>query len=361
MRRIRRFFQMITVCSLVTPWAQTATLSDLASTADSIVVGLVSSRQENENNVEFSIAVEKVLKGETSASVHIIHQRIRPGISIGSPASARIDTPLHGIWFLKQTEAGGWDILEISRLVLFWSTPSVLPPFYQSLATDSLVDRLVLLAAAGIEVQGAQPERLIGATGSSNTRALKAVFLRFTQAQSTPFRSAGLAGMLWGSQSGSIGQLVRLWPMIQHERGATDVIRALRDAFRDPSPDTVIQLGQFAAEIEGASPELHHAAIRALSAIHTKESLSFLAPLLESADTDDQGRAVYAMGSFANGCPAQTLENTKSLEFLQFKNPSPYRNSATIQNFGFRGGPADQESRLVAFWKTWWNQHPELH
>jgi hypothetical protein len=363
-----RLIRVITVCGLVTQWIRAATLTDLASTADSIVVGLVSSHQEDLNSVEFSIAVERVLKGESISSIHVLHKWTRGGLLLGSQASATINVPLHGLWFLKHTEAGGWDILPVGGppgfISSFWSTPATLPQFYQSLSAGSLTDALVILVASGIELHGIRPAQLIGVTGSTNTPALQAVFLRFVQMQNPQSRSAGLAGMLWGSQSGSVGQLIRLWPTIQHERGASDVIRALRNAFRDPSPDSVIQLGKFAAEVEATSPELHHAAIWALSAIHSKETLPFLSTLLASSSAAEQARGVFGLSSFANGCPPQTLDNTTSMEYLQFINATPYRTPATIAHFAFGGNSSARDDRLaglVAFWVGWWNQHPELH
>ena len=99
--------------------------------------------------------------------------------------------------------------------------------------------------------------------------------------------------------------------------------------------------------------------------MHTQETLSFLAGLLGSPDPYEQGRAVYGMSSFANGCPPQTPDNVKSLDYLVFKDPAPYRTKETVANFAFGGddvaGNSPGSKRLASFLLDWWNAHPELH
>jgi hypothetical protein len=134
------------------------------------------------------------------------------------------------------------------------------------------------------------------------------------------------------------------------------VITALRDVFRDPTPSSVQALAEFAEGLD-ASSELRPAAVRAQAAIHTKEALPFIAGLLQSSDPEERVRGVFGLSSFANGCPMQTPGNVVSMDYLQFKNPSPYRTQHTIAHFGFRRGPADQESESVAFWSNWWSKN----
>jgi len=49
----------------------------------------------------------------------------------------------------------------------------------------------------------------------------------------------------------------------------------------------------------------------------------------------------------------------KTMDHLQFKNSTPYRNAETIKHFGFRRGPEAQEAEAVSFWMAWWRAHPE--
>lgn len=89
--------------------------------------------------------------------------------------------------------------------------------------------------------------------------------------------------------------------------------------------------------------------------MHTKESLSFAASLLESSDAEERMRGVFALSSFVNGCPAQTPGTGD--EFLQCKSPTPFRTQQILAEFAFRRGPEDQEKQIVSFWSNWWNEN----
>jgi HEAT repeat protein len=147
-----------------------------------------------------------------------------------------------------------------------------------------------------------------------------------------------------------------MWPSIRHDASKSFVIWALRNSFRDNTPVSVLQLAALANE-SLSSPDLRAAAVVALKAIHTQESLPFLASLLSSSDVSERVNAVIGLSSFANGCPMQTPQNVASMDYIQFKNPSPYRTAQTEAAFAF--GPLDneRESELVAFWTDWWNQN----
>jgi hypothetical protein len=169
------------------------------------------------------------------------------------------------------------------------------------------------------------------------------------------FQSAGVALALTQNQPNAIADLTRLWPAMSQDPARAYAISSLRDSFRDLSPGAVTQLAALAANPGFA--ELRPAAVRALAAIHTREALPALTALLQSGDPDERMSGVSGISSFANGCPAQTPDNVASLEYLQFKNPSPYRTPETIAHFAFRRGPADQEAELVSFWSGWWAAH----
>jgi hypothetical protein len=281
------------------------TLSDMATTADAIVLGTVSTRTEGPSSVVFDINVEKVLKGDlTSRVVHVSHQWSRGGgIHIGH--SPIIQAQLHGMWSLQRTNTTDWEVLGVkspdgTMAGLFWAAPAILPTFYESLANSSVLDTLVFEVAAGIELEGFHPEDMIGATGSVNAPALQAVFAHFLDLPTPAFRSAGLAGMLTGGQKGAITRLVQVWPTISTDPSRSHVLSALRDFFRDPTPTFVQQLAEF-ANLNPTSTELRRASVWALSAIHSKDSLPFLASLLHSSDPVEQARGVFGLSSFRMG------------------------------------------------------------
>jgi hypothetical protein len=106
-----------------------------------------------------------------------------------------------------------------------------------------------------------------------------------------------------------------------------------------------------------SASDLRAAIVWALKAMHTKESISFLASLLSSKDASERMNAVIGISSFANGCPAQTPANVASMEYMHFRNPSPYRTPETIAAFAFGPVTSEREAELVDFWTGWWNQN----
>jgi len=354
--------------SLICAQSRAATVNDYASTADTIVIGRVTDRFEGPSGASFDIAVEKILKGSLPGqSVHVSHSWPRTGGIIIGDIPRRVNGQIRGIWFLQHTASSDWDALVARSFPgvigsIYWPVVETLPAEYRYAADASLADVLTFEFAAGLEVAG-NPTEMIGATGPLNTPALQSVFAHWLGSQKVAFQAAGLAGMLNGGQQDAIPQLARLWPTIAADQSRHYVLSALRNSFRDSTPSSVQQLAKL-ADASATSTELRKAAIWALASIHTSESLPFLATLLMSSDPGEQGRGVSGLSSFANGCPSQTPENVKSLDYLQFKNPSPYRNAETMANFAIpvNNLPGDPKLlQLVSFWTAWWEQHPELH
>jgi hypothetical protein len=124
----------------------------------------------------------------------------------------------------------------------------------------------------------------------------------------------------------------------------------VRSGLRDPSPASINQLVQLAS----LSPERREAAIHAISSIHTREFLPFLASLLTSSDPKEQARGVFGLSSFANVCPAETPANVVSMAYLQCANNGPYSTADTASNFATPGALGSQ---VVSFWINWWNQN----
>jgi HEAT repeats len=341
-----------------------AVLSRVTTAADVIVVGTVTTRTESDAAVSFDINVERVLKGTPLAgSVHVSHPWTRIGVHAG-PSVLTIDFQLHGIWFLQGPGSAGRDVIPVDRdgMIggLFWPVASQLPASYHYGAGTALLDALVFEIAGGVQsTAGARPESLLRATGSLNTAAVQTALANFATDPRPPFQAVAVAGMLGLSQPASVSKLIQLWPIINNTDYRTYVVSALRDSFRDPTPASVRELASLAGTT--TSPDLRQAAIRSLSAMHTRESLSFIVTLLSSSDADERVRGLFGISSFANGCPMQATDNVASMAYLQCDQPSSYRTPDTIANFAFRPGPADEQSRLLTFWLAWWNKRTELH
>lgn len=340
--------------------ASGADLTYLTNTADAIIVGAINSRFEDADRVSFDLYVDRVIKGDTTIKLfHISHRWKRLGVVFSDKATEPINVPIRGLWFLHRTATGDWDVLPANGpdgmiFNLYLPAVQVVPQRY-STSIGSILDSTVIEFAAGAETEGNRVRTAFELLKTVETPAISTVIAAYLTSGTPAVQSAGVALALAQNQPNAIATLTRFWPTVSRDPARVQIVASLRDSYRNLSPSEVKEL---AAMLNDPSfSELRPAAIRALAAIHTKEALPALAGLLQSDDAEERIAGVFGLSSFANGCPAQTPDNVVSMEYLQFKNPSPYRNSDTIAHFAFRRGPAEQETELMSFWLNWWNEH----
>ena len=359
-----RFVTRIAVaCFVSTAWLDGAGLDYLAAHANAVVVGGVTSRVEGPREISFTIDIERVLSGSVPApTVSVVHSWV--GLLRGQ--SRTIEQRLYGIWFLRRGPSEAWDVLTARpgavRSVRGLFLPVSLAPLtgpYAYPAGTPLLDVLVYEVAAGVRSTDEDPGLLLGAFDSIDTPAVRAVLSTCLASSRPSLQAVGLAASLERETPGAIQQLARLWPAISSPYKKY-VVAALRDSWRDPTPGAVRQLASMAA-VEPVGSDVLDAAAWALAAIHTEETLPFLAALLHSASPGKQEQAIYGLSAFANGCLMKTRSNVVSMAYLQCHQPSAYKTADTVANFGFRSGTQDQQSALVSFWRNWWANHPELH
>lgn len=347
--------------------ANTGAISIAIEKSEAIVVGYISTWTETDSNVSFDLTVDRVIAGVIPFTViHVDHPWVRQAqrfnLGAGQGGTRAFVERLYGVWCLKRPAPSTWDILTRGGRGgdmgdLFWSASPTLPTAYQYSPSAPTEDKVTLEVAAGIAAAGQVPEALLNALGSSNTPAAQSVLSNFLNSPAPRFRAVGLAGLLGRNQPGSIASFVALWPSIRDDNYSRSfALSALRNDFRATDAASTQQL-VILAETPSIDPDVRIAAVRAISSIHTKEALPFLASLLSSADAEEARRGVFGLSSFANGCPPQTPDNVKSMDYLQFKNPSPYRTQETMSAFLSPNDPSSQ----IAFWQQWWEQHPELH
>jgi hypothetical protein len=332
-----------------------ASVTDIAARADAIVVGGFATRVEASDSIAFDLKVDRIVKGEHSIqSAHVFHNWKRAGV-VSDGATRTVSGKVYGIWFLIHSDSVTWDVLPVNGDGFIFSlcltaAPILVTPYQYSPQIQSR-DALVYEIAAGFESTPGTAEQMLlprSLTGS----AVQTVLNRFANSSNVALRSSGLAGLLSRSQEGSLTKLQELWPSIQDDPGSEVVISELRNSYRDPRPSCILRLIEI-ANASSTNPGLRSAAVRAITALHTKESLPFAAALLDSSDPEERMRGVFALSSFANGCPSQTPETGDT--FLQCNSPSRYRNQETMAAFAFRRGPDEEELRLFSFWRNWWN------
>jgi hypothetical protein len=337
----------------------------LATHADAIVVAYDSGGSDAPDQVTLTLVIERTLSGNVgSPSLTVVHPMVRRlrGVQGTYPVNGG---DYQGMWFLVKTMQGTWDLLEPnsngSILGLFLPAAMSKPVgTFSYAASASLYDALVFELANGIEASIVSTPRMFAGLFDVNSPAVTSVYRAWLASSNADNQTLGLAGILGQSQSDAISQLANLLPKIESSPGANEVIRSLHSGWRRTDPASVTQLVAFASSSQPGT-DTRAAAVHALAAVHTKESLSFLANLLTSSDPLDQSEAIYGVSAFANGCPVQDPSNVVSMAYLQCNQPSAYRTSETLAKFGFRPGPPDQEAALRSYWQAWWYNHPEVH
>ena len=344
-------------------------LSAAVSSADAVVLGNVFGYTDNITGVTFTLNVETVFKGDVggATAIQVSHPWSHGKVLVSGPLSpASVGLYLHGIWCLQRTGASTWDLIPRGGMggdpsSLFWMTPVTLPAAYQPPPGASLLDKLMLEAAASVEAVSVSPMDIINVIETyppavPPSPAVQTILARFATLSMPGFREVAVAGMLETGAPGAMAQLAQMGSSI-NPRYAGQIAIALEQSFRDATPSSVTQLDQYAGD-GTTSAAMRKAAVRALAAIHTKEALPFLATLLNSSDPWEQGEGVFGLGAFANGCPTQTPGNVVSMDYLKFKNPTQFTSADTMASFSFGGSPAAGDpvlTKQVTFWQSWWS------
>lgn len=338
-------------------------LNQVSKNADVIVVGSLTTRIESATSVSFELNIERVLKGNaTLRTARVSHEWTRQGIVAGeAPGGSSVEALCRGIWFLLRRNSMEWDAVSVrSPHGIFPSLylPAVerLPSNYELPSGASWLDTVVVEIAAGFESSPQGADEVLWALHSFDSPAVPVAISHLSTSTNSRVRAAAMAESLARGDSAAVERLVESWTSI-HDAATKELLASvLENSFRDTNPSSVRQIAALAA----ANPvhsEIRQSAITALAAIHTKETLPFLATLLDSSDPWEQMKGVYGISAFVNGCPIQTVGNASTMKYLQCSQPSPYRTKETMDNFGFRRGLPDQEARLITYWSAWWGRN----
>ena len=335
--------------------------SGLEALADAIVVGNISAYTLAWPDTIFQITVEQSLKGAipTGSIVQAKH-----GYPYSRDAGSRVIREVHhGIWFLKADARGGYLVLPayggttspIHNTYFHIPASGVSAPALQASRGDSAIESVILLAAGMLEGPDGNPEEFLMAAGGTDTPTVFRILRYMASSSSGTKRATGLAGLIERKDKPALMEFLRTrttFSQLQADRiGArlslfdvtdVEVIRALGDVLIDPSCPAILQ-GEIA---------------QALRAIHTKETLPYLAKLLDSPNPDRQQDAVFGLSGFANGFEKVTPESTRKMTWLTNRKDTPYTTDQTRHYLMLLGNASDAaRQEIVTFWRNWWQDH----
>lgn len=323
-----------------------ASLDSLVKQADAVFIGVGDQPVQIGRSVTIRLSVERVYKGDLAPGA-LLYVDWDAGTSA---ALWRTPPNLHGVWFLQST-AHGWRFISAQPQstaladLLYPTSTGSLPTALAANPGTSVTDQLILEIA---NAPSGDPWTVYQATAGSSSPGAMTALRNLAQSSSTDARLFGLAGLLNRGDTAAVQQLGTDALKLNSSRNFGLIKSALGSGFRNTAPESITALGQI-VQSQKQPVDLRVAAAQALSAMHTRETLPFLAALLDEQGTALLSYGVIGLGFFANGVGVQTTQGV--LNHLNYRQPSSYQTAETQKYLGF--DPARQ-FEFVDFWRRWW-------
>ena len=185
--------------------------------------------------------------------------------------------------------------------------------------------------------------------------SLTAAYRRMSQSSKIQVKYFGLSGLFQGDAASlervplDDATLSQLPPTV---RQAT--IGGIAGV-RDPAPATISVLGRIATT-QSLPVGIRNYAAEALAKIHTKDTLPYLAALLDSQDARLRNWAFAGFTRFVDNLPIEKPEMMTTMAWMKPQGPQPYRTADTDRHIASFGASTERNAEYVSFWKAWWSQ-----
>jgi hypothetical protein len=358
MRNERRVTKVVLSLSLVFAipgsGADKGPTDRLADQADAIVAGAVQSGRQNGQFVSFVLTVDRTIKGNIPTGAKLT-------VSWKSPWALNRDLGgNYGLWFLARHSDGSWELLPARQsrapfeLTFFHLSPTNSPSSANAITTSTASSQIASELLTAMQHYQDRDQLLDLGTGLFGIAdpVVKASAFRALSASPDPeLKYLGLAGLVKSNEASALSELVKgasVIPKLRTRQFALGVIGSMQTG----DLNTIQALGSFAASTD---PVMRRSAASALCNIHTQDTLSYLAMLLDSTDRETLEYAIRGLSRFVNNLPITAAECVPSLKCLVPQGPAPYKTLDTDRySLSTRAMDPTQESAYVLFWKSWW-------
>jgi len=338
--------------------AASLSLASLLGEADAVVVGSANVTALSGTDVAISLVISRVVKGAVGAGT------ILPVTwSLSSTVPFSLGTTGTGIWFLQQ-QGSSWIVLpvtagEVPLSAVYINVPSgPLPVGYSYDASLPSVNRLAneIAVAAQDPVAGAQLAHIAasGAIDGLGSGVLLPIWTQLSSSSVPLTRAIGLAGQIRLGLPAPLAVLAGADPGA-FTSDAQDHLSASICRYTGSDSGSVGSLGALAQSTY--ADNLIFCAIHALREIHSSDTLTYLAPLLDSSSARIQYEAVAGIASFANGLPTQTPGNTANMSLFTIPQAAPFATADTQNYYPTMSAFAKQPQIYITFWKNWLLTH----
>ncbi|MFN0172905.1 MAG: hypothetical protein ACKV22_41535 [Bryobacteraceae bacterium] len=339
------------------PGPCSAVVFEKRSTA--IVVGAVLGGLQDKDVVSFQLSVKRVLKGDVSPGA-VLAARWR---SWKSTAPRNVVPLPEGVWFLRAGSDGAYDVVPVFQGTIplgmtYYPTPAAAPsPAYQYTARAPVLDKVALELAWAAEQSDREPMTdfaISRVMRGYDSPAIRAIYQRFAESPKRHLRATGLAGLIrlrdWNALARLANEIKTLGSSFQLAEAVMTV--------RDPSPEVVRAMARIGLESACNEKEgcgYRESAVLMLADVHTRESLPYLAAMLDDKRQRNRGQAVRGFTLYVGNYPIATPERVASGESIRRQTPSKYETEETrLHSHSGLFKDTQEEARIVAFWKSWW-------
>jgi hypothetical protein len=333
-----------------------ASTDRLADDADAVVIAETLSGVQTGRSVSLVLSVTRTIKGDVAAGATLDVLAY-----VGDSSSGVFQTKLYGLWFLKRA-GDGWKLMPVipnSPIVnLGYYVPFSKTASPATVATDSppatAGDRVALELVAALE-QGYASRWQLGMLASAFTELRSRPFVtglcRILRANPDPeLKFIGLTRMLGSpDETSALAEIADNVDLIPKLKASAVLVPALC-GIRSTDPAAVLSLGRLSAD-----PNTKRCAAMSLGFIHTRETLPFLARLLDSTDPKAREFAMQGLSSFVENHPIAEANDQITGKSYRPQGPTPYRTAETDRySLSNRLLGSESDTEYVRFWKSWW-------
>lgn len=333
----------------------------LENAAGLVVNGTATGFVRNATGFDFSLQVNRVIKGDATLAGSSISATWSSGNQATAASVGSKNVGGTGIWFLQRS-SGPWQVvpvlqgtMQLSNIYISAQLGPIVSAYAYS-ATASVDDKLASEICSALEdVTGVTLPMyalLSGGIDELNSSVPRLFYQRLASSASTEQQVFGLSGLIRSGDTSALTAAAQIASAVAGGQPQGVLLLSVREYLRPTDPTSVNAVGQVATD-SALPTALREAAAHVLAAVHTAAALPLLATLLDDPDLNVQVQAVGGMGSFANGLPVRTSQSAVTLAYLQLPANAPYKTQDTVANFAL--GQAANETSYISFWKNWWS------
>ena len=354
---LRLVFSLATMTAFASASVSDVGLTDrLAERADIIVAGQVQSGRQNGNFISFALAVDRIIKGNVAKG------EVLTVVWETSWTGNRDLGGNYGLWFLGRNSDGSFGLLPTTQgrphfdTAYFALSPTNPPPSSDPNIPQTMSGHIMLELLTGMQhyKDVEQLRNLLHGIGGIVDPSRVNIFRALSASSDQELKFIGLAGLIGDHEHPDLVALTQLAnqasviPSLKTREFAIGAIGSILNG----DPAVIQALATFAASRD---PDMQRTVARALSFIHTPQSLPLLVPLLDSADPQVVEWAIRGLSRFVDNFPIATWDNVRSGKAMIPQGTVPFKTAET-DHYSLSRRPLDtaQQTAYVQFWKSWW-------